>query len=135
MVLTDSALSYQGAAFERTGASIDDLIEFTPELRAQAESLVSKYKIRPICPPPVVSKLPGPLATLSRAQAGTNWFGGSFDPETHIVYVFSSGAIGACGLVPLANPKKSDMEYVQGSATSGATQGRRGVVSGRRQNR
>jgi quinoprotein glucose dehydrogenase len=107
-------------AYERTGVSIDDLIDFTPELRAQAEALVSKYKIGPIFTPPVVSKLPGPLATLSRAQAGTNWFGGSFDPETHTVYVFSGGAIGAYGLVPPVNSKMSDMEYVQGSATGGA---------------
>jgi quinoprotein glucose dehydrogenase len=107
-------------AYERTGVSIDDLIDFTPELRAQAEALVSHYKLGPIFTPPVVSKLPGPLATLSRAQAGTNWFGGSFDPEMHRVYVFSSGAIGAYGLVPPTNPKMSDMEYVQGSAASGA---------------
>jgi quinoprotein glucose dehydrogenase len=106
--------------YERTGVSIDDLIDFTPELRAQAETLVSNYKLGPIFTPPVVSRLPGPLATLSRAQAGTNWFGGSFDPETHRVYVFSSGAIGAYGLVPPTNPKMSDMEYVQGSAASGA---------------
>src|SRR5215831_16475991 len=107
-------------AYERTGVSIDDLIDFTPELRAEAEALVSKYKLGPIFTPPVVSKLPGPLATLSRAQAGTNWFGGSFDPETHTVYVFSGGAIGAYGLVPPTNPKISDMEYVQGTAGSGA---------------
>ena len=118
-------------AYERTGVSIDDLIDFTPELRAQAEALVSRYKIGPIFTPPVVSKLPGPLATLSRAQAGTNWFGGSFDPETHTVYVFSSGAIGAYGLVPPANSKMSDLEYVQGSATSGArTTGGAGSLAG-----
>ena len=107
-------------AYERTGVSVDDLIDFTPELRAQAEALVSKYKIGPMFTPPVVSKLPGPLATLSRAQAGTNWFGGSYDPETHTAYVFSTGSIGAYGLVPPTNPRMSDMEYVQGSAAGGA---------------
>ena len=107
-------------AYERTGVSMDDLIDFTPELRARAQALASKYKLGPMFTPPVVSKLEGPLATLSRAQAGTNWFGGSYDPETHTVYVFSSGAIGAYGLVPPTNPRMSDMEYVQGSAASGA---------------
>jgi quinoprotein glucose dehydrogenase len=57
---------------------------------------------------------------LSRAQAGTNWAGGSYDPENHVVYVFSTGAIGAYGLVPPADPTLSDMEYVQGDAGSGA---------------
>jgi len=118
-------------AYERTGVSIDDLIDFTPELRAQAAALVSKYKIGPMFTPPVVSKLPGPLATLSRAQAGTNWFGGSFDPETRIAYVFSTGAIGAYGLVPPTDPRMSDMEYVQGSAASGArTSGGAGSAAG-----
>ena len=107
-------------AYERTGVSVDDLIDFTPELRAEAEQLASKYKMGPIFTPPVVSKLGGPLATLSRAQAGTNWYGGSYDPETHSVYVFSSGSIGSYGLVPPPNPNVSDMEYIQGNAETGA---------------
>jgi quinoprotein glucose dehydrogenase len=107
-------------AYERTGVSVDDLIDFTPELRAEAVQLASKYKMGPMFTPPVVSKIDGPLATLSRAQAGTNWAGGSFDPETHVAYVFSTGSIGAYGLVPPADAKMSDMEYVQGNAASGA---------------
>jgi quinoprotein glucose dehydrogenase len=107
-------------AYERQGVSIDDLIDFTPQLRAEAENLVSKYKLGPMFTPPVVSRVNGPLATLSRAQAGTNWAGGSYDPENHVVYVFSTGAIGAYGLVPPADPTLSDMEYVQGDARSGA---------------
>ena len=118
-------------AYERTGVSLDDLIDFTPELHEQAVKLASKYKLGPIFTPPVVSKIDGPLATLSRAQAGTNWFGGSYDPETHTVYVFSSGAIGAYGLVPPTNPRMSDMEFVQGSAESGArTRGGAGSAAG-----
>src|SRR5690349_23710931 len=118
-------------AYERTGVSVDDLIDFTPELHAQAEKLAAKYKLGPIFTPPVVSKIDGPLATLSRAQAGTNWFGGSYDPETHTVYVFSSGAIGAYGLVPPTNSRMSEMEYVQGSADSGArTRGGAGSAAG-----
>ena len=117
--------------YERTGVSVDDLIDFTPELHAQAEKLAAKYKLGPIFTPPVVSKIDGPLATLSRAQAGTNWFGGSYDPETHTVYVFSSGAIGAYGLVPPTNSRMSEMEYVQGSADSGArTRGGAGSAAG-----
>jgi quinoprotein glucose dehydrogenase len=107
-------------AYERQGVSPDDLIDFTPELHAEALKLASKYKLGPMFTPPVVSKLGGPLATLSRAQAGTNWAGGSYDPETHRVYVYSTGAIGSYGLVPPSDAAMSDMEFVQGSATSGA---------------
>ena len=42
--------------YERTGVSTDDLIDFTPELRAEALELVKKYKMGPMFTPPVVSK-------------------------------------------------------------------------------
>jgi quinoprotein glucose dehydrogenase len=103
-------------AYERQGVTTDDLIDFTPELHAEAVALVSKYKIGPIFTPPVVSKVDGPLATLMQAFA-TNWEGGSYDPETHKLYVFSSGGILALGLVPPAD--KRDFDYVQGLATTG----------------
>jgi quinoprotein glucose dehydrogenase len=109
-------------AYDRQGVSIDDLIDFTPELRAAAVKLVSRYKIGPIFTPPVVSKLEGPLGTLvlGGASGGTNWPGGSYDPETHIAYVFSQSTIGALGLVPSPDPKFSEMAYVQGNAEAGA---------------
>jgi len=103
-------------AYERQGVAIDDLIDFTPELRAEAVKLVEKYKIGAIFTPPVVSRLEGPLATLMQAFA-TNWEGGSYDPETHKLYVFSSGGILALGLVPPAD--KRDLNYVQGLASTG----------------
>ena len=91
----------------------------TPELKAEAVELVKKYKMGPMFTPPVVSKLEGPLALLTRALAGTNWKGGSYDPETHTVYVYSTGAIGSMGLVP-PPAGFSDMRYISGNALSGA---------------
>ena len=40
-------------AYDRQGVSIDDLIDFTPELRAEAVAQVAKYKIGPIFTPPI----------------------------------------------------------------------------------
>src|SRR5205823_3142746 len=54
------------------------------------------------------------------AGGGTNWPGGSYDPETHIAYVFSQSVIGALGLVPSPDPQFSKMAYIQGNAESGA---------------
>src|SRR5262249_38779578 len=108
-------------AYDRHGSSVDDLIDFTPELRAEAMKLVSKYKMGPIFTPPVVSKIDGPLGTLATgiSNGGTNWPGGSYDPETHIFYVFSQSVMGSLGLVP-GDPKLSgDFAWVQGIATSG----------------
>ena len=46
-------------AYDRQGVSIDDLIDFTPALRAEAIKVAERYKIGPIFTPPVVSKAGG----------------------------------------------------------------------------
>ena len=38
--------------FERQGVTVDDLIDFTPELRAEAESIVANYLLGPLYEPP-----------------------------------------------------------------------------------
>ena len=108
-------------AYDRQGLVVDDLIDFTPALRAEAVQAVSKYRIGPVFTPPVVSRIDGPLATLAMATAGggTNWPGGSFDPETQILYVSSSKSVSQLGLVPPADPAKNDMAFVQGNASTG----------------
>ena len=102
--------------YDRNGSTIDDLIDFTPELRAQAIQLVSKYKMGPVFTPPVVSKPEGPLGTLivGYPNGGTNWAGGSFDPQTHIYYVFSQRVAGSLGLVP-PEAGDSDVKYFVGT--------------------
>jgi quinoprotein glucose dehydrogenase len=105
-------------AYSRNGVMKEDLIDFTSGLRDQALTLVSKYKIGPVFTPPVESQREGPLATLTlgTASGGTNWPGGSYDPETHIVYAY---ACNSCVTpIGLARPPKelSDMDFVQGTA-------------------
>ena len=104
-------------AYDRQGVLEDYLIDFTPELRAQALQIVGHYKTGPIFTPPVVSVLPGPLATLMGSFA-SNWPGGSYDPETHRLYVHSQSGVTPLGLVKPSDPK-IDMNYVQGSAATG----------------
>jgi quinoprotein glucose dehydrogenase len=103
-------------AFEPQGVTIDDLIDFTPQLRAEAEALVQRFRMGPIFTPPVVSRWDGPLATLMlpHATGGANWQGGSYDPETGIMYIFSNTNVSAIGLVP--GGERSDMDYVLGQA-------------------
>jgi len=101
-------------AYGRNGTSVDELINFTPELRAEAIKVAAQYKMGPLFTPPVVSKAEGPLATLVAGccQGGTNWPGGSYDPETHMVYAFTWGNVNALGLLPA----KTDFGYTQGIA-------------------
>lgn len=107
-------------AYDRQGLSLDDLIDFTPELRAEAIDLVSKYRIGPIFTPPVLSKEEGPIATLAMAAQGaaTNWQGGSYDPETHILYVSSQREVSVLGLMP-APPEVTEFRYHQGNVLTG----------------
>jgi quinoprotein glucose dehydrogenase len=104
-------------AFDRQGVSMDDLIDFTPQLHEEAVKIVSNYKIGPIFTPPVVSTWPKPLATLimPSATGGANWQGGSLDPQTNIMYIFSNTSPTQLGLVP-ADPARTDFGYVQGTA-------------------
>jgi quinoprotein glucose dehydrogenase len=108
-------------AYDVHGLTADDLIDFTPALREEALKIVSKYKIGPIFTPPVVSKVDGPLATLALATAGggTNWSGGSYDPETHILYAPSQKVLSQLGLVPPSSPDQSDMNFIAGTARAG----------------
>jgi glucose dehydrogenase len=108
------------AAYTRTGVSKDDLIDFTPAMRAEALEAIKKYKIGPIFTPPVVSNLNGPIATImvGAANGGTNWPGGSFNPENHTVYVYGCNAcMSLTGLVP-PPPGFTDLPYVEGLAGS-----------------
>ena len=105
-------------AYSRNGVSIDDLIDFSPELREQAKVIVSKYHLGPVFTPPVASKVDGPLGTLTlgTASGGTNWPGGSYDPETHIVYAYACNAcVEPIGLVP-APKNVSDLNFIAGVA-------------------
>ena len=109
-------------AYDRQGVSVSDLIDFTPALHEEALKIASMYRIGPMFTAPVVSKPQGPLATLilPSATGGTNWPGGSYDPETHLLYTFSQTNVGALGLVPSPDSGFSEMEFVQGTATAGA---------------
>jgi quinoprotein glucose dehydrogenase len=121
------------AAYSRQGLAIDDLIDFTPEMRAEAVKAIERYKIGPIFTPPVVSKAEGPIAVLQMASqaAATNWPGGSYDPETRILYVQSQSAVATLGLVPPPPGAAPDVRYHQGTVLSGArTSGGSGSASG-----
>lgn len=107
-------------AYDRQGVSEDDLIDFTPQLRARALEIASWHKMGPIFTPPVVSNIDGPLGTLMAPATGggTNWPGGSYDPETNMLYVVSNSSVVSLAVVE-PYPGQSDMAYIQGNAISG----------------
>jgi len=94
----------------------DDLIDFTPEMRATAKDNISRYKVEGVFNPPLVGDPNGYLAAieLGNADGGTNWPGGGYDPETHIVYAQANES--AVTPISLREPPPgfSDMRYVLG---------------------
>jgi quinoprotein glucose dehydrogenase len=105
-------------AYARQAVTVDELIDFTPEMRAQALEAVKMYRMGPMFLPAVVSKVGGPLAsiTIGTLGGGTNWPGASYDPETHTVYAQAANA--GVSLLGLVEPPKgfSDIRYVAGIA-------------------
>jgi quinoprotein glucose dehydrogenase len=101
--------------FELQEVTVDELIDFTPELRAQAVELASKYRMGPIFTPPSLAEDPedGTQGTfvMPGANGGANIPGGAVvDPETGIFYVASEKRHSVIRLVN--DPEKSKMNYI-----------------------
>ena len=80
-------------AFDQQGVSDSDLIDFTPELKAEAKKIISEYKTGPLYTPPVLLGSPdGPkgLLLVPGTNGGADWGGAAFDPETSMLYVPSA---------------------------------------------
>ena len=100
------------APFDRQGVTEDDLIDFTPALKAEALRIASQFKLGPIYTPPIVENTGGKLGTLTvpHNQGAANWESAAADPETGILYVPSVTNWWASALTPGGN--RSDMKYV-----------------------
>ena len=79
-------------AFDRQGVSEDDLIDFTPELRAEALEIAEKFILGPMFMPLIERGAGGKEAILAvpGAGGGANHPGAAADPETGMLYVQSS---------------------------------------------
>jgi quinoprotein glucose dehydrogenase len=104
--------------YDHQGVTEENLIDFTPELRAEALKLMARYKMGPIFTPTVLSRKEGPIASF-RSSGGTNWPGGAYDPETQTLYVPSYTSLVPVGLMPSPSKEFSDLRYVLGNAETG----------------
>jgi quinoprotein glucose dehydrogenase len=79
-------------AFERQGVLEEDLIDFTPELRAEALQIAENYRLGPLYTPPSIAEPDGNRGTLALPSAGggVNWPGGAVDPDEGILFVPSA---------------------------------------------
>jgi quinoprotein glucose dehydrogenase len=101
------------APFDRQGVTLEDLIDFTPELHAEAVEIVSQYRIGPLFTPPSRAENPeGTQGTLQLPSpaGGANWHGGAIDVETGILYVTSATEPRIRGL--FSDSRLSNMNFV-----------------------
>ena len=106
------------APFDRHGLTMDDLIDFTPELRAEAVEIANRYVLGPIYTPPSI-KGDGPDDTKGTLQVptevgGAEWGGAGFDPETGILYVPSITGTFAADLIP-GDQDRTNLRYTRGT--------------------
>jgi quinoprotein glucose dehydrogenase len=76
-------------AYDQQGMTIDDLIDFTPELRQLAVETLSQYRYGPLFTAPSVGTASGTKGTvlMPGTVGGSNWNGAGADPETGIMYI------------------------------------------------
>jgi quinoprotein glucose dehydrogenase len=89
-------------AYDRQNVGDDDLVDFTPAIKARALEIANKYaRGEGVYQAPVMATYEGKWGTLTLpgAQGGTNWPGGAFDPETKIAYIYSKTQPAARGVV------------------------------------
>jgi quinoprotein glucose dehydrogenase len=100
-------------AFERQGLSEDDLIDFTPELRAEALRIVQDYELGPLFTPNIVRGMDGKkgMLQLPGPEGGANWPGASIDPETGWLYIQSITKPASMALF-VPDPNRSDLDYM-----------------------
>jgi quinoprotein glucose dehydrogenase len=91
------------APFDRTGIGVDDLIDFTPELRTEALAIANRYVTGPIFTPPSIKSTEpgGKKGTLMVPSwiGGGNWDGAALDPETNMMYVPSMTSVFLMALI------------------------------------
>jgi quinoprotein glucose dehydrogenase len=106
--------------YEYQGYVENDLIDFTPELRAEAIRIAKQYRLGPVFTPPSEIKPDGTKGTWYNpgGTGGSLWQSGGFDPETNYFYIPSKA-----GVITVRNDPKSDLRFSRGPSGALTVQG------------
>lgn len=107
-------------AFERQGVTVADLIDFTPQLRAEAIEILKTFDYGPLFTPPGKK----PTILLPGVVGGANWTGAAADPETGMLYIPSTTLPLAIGLEPT---RAGESDFSAEIASGGRVVGPRGL--------
>ena len=103
------------APFEYQGTSIDDLVDFTPEIRQMAVEAVEGFRLGPLYTPQTLR------GTIMRppVAGGASWSGAAVDPETGYLYVPSTNGHSTIQLTEPEPHEQSTLRYIRRSTTAG----------------
>ena len=103
------------APFEYQGTSIDDLVDFTPEIRQMAVDAVEGFRLGPLYTPQMLR------GTIMRPAVGggASWSGAAVDPETGFLYVPSINAHSVVRLTEPEPDEPSTLRYIRRSTSAG----------------
>jgi quinoprotein glucose dehydrogenase len=108
--------------FAKQGVTVNDLVDFTPAIKARALQIAGHYKMGPLFDPPALisDQIFGSL-NMPGLQGGANWPGGSYDPETQTLYIYAKNQIEVTGAGVDKNGKvyQRGGQPAAGSADSG----------------
>ena len=100
------------APYEYQGVTVDDLADFTPDIRTAAIKAIEGYRTGPLFTPPSLQ------GTLIRpgTTGGANWGGAAVDPETGMIYIPSRNAHSVSRLAKPEAAVGSNLLYMQSPA-------------------
>ena len=107
--------------FEYQGIGIDDLVDFTPEIRALAVEAVRNFRLGPLFTPPMLSVDGGLQGTIQRPHiaGGASWSGAAADPETGLLYVPSENRFSVIKYYTPDPAEGGNLRYTQADFDSG----------------
>jgi quinoprotein glucose dehydrogenase len=107
------------APYSKLGYHEEDLIDFTPALRAEAKKILESYTKGPMyTPPTLVTDTNKGTIVYPNFGGGSNWNGGAIDTETNTLFVPTRNTYMSLGLRK-ADKSLTDWDYVAGGG--GAT--------------
>ena len=111
--------------FDYQGVTIDDLIDFTPEIRAMAVDAVRNFRLGPLFTPPMLSVEGGLQGTIQRPQIGgaATWSGSAVDPDTGLLYVPSSNRFSVLKYYTPDPTEGGNLRFTQSDFGSGTQPG------------
>ena len=107
------------APYGRQGYHEDDLIDFTPELRAEALAIAKTYVRGPMYTPttPIVEGGTHGTWMFPGYGGGANWNGAAFDPETGLMFVPTRNSVMVASLTK-ADPALTNWNFIRAPTES-----------------